>query len=109
MPGHDLNTTHEHELLPPTIKMKSMHPLLTERMNKLSTHRSYLNRVVYKEKTWKKKGNYHMTTIVIVLRTCPLSNHKLSLPNNEADKNSLQLFVRINLREVGQVIMRDHL
>jgi hypothetical protein len=89
--------------------MKSKHPLLTRRMSKLSTHRSYLIHVVYEEKTWRKKGNYHMTSIVIVLHTCPLSDHKLSLPNNEADKNSLQLFVRINLKEFGQVIIRDHL
>jgi hypothetical protein len=50
-----------------------------------------------------------MTSIVIVLHTCPLSDHKLSLPNNEADKNFLQLFVRINLKEFRQVIIRDHL
>jgi hypothetical protein len=32
----------------------SKHALLTER---ISTHRSYLIRVVYEEKTWKKKDN----------------------------------------------------
>jgi FAD synthase len=46
---------------------KSKHALLTKRT---STHKSYLIRVVYKEKTWKKKYN-DMTS----LKTQPTNNN----------------------------------
>jgi hypothetical protein len=49
-------------------------------------HRSYLIRVVYEKKTWKKKGNYHMASIVIVLHTCPFSNHNVNQVDNQIGK-----------------------